>query len=94
MVKKAREGQMTDTLNADDRQDYLDQPVNDLHKIHGHFTDEAKERATSVTSGMPGKCCSAPSPSRVRSWRVFCLAETIISAVRYDRSRTSGSHSR
>ena len=46
---------MTDTLNADDRQDYLDQPVNDLHKIHGHFTDEAKERATSVTSGMPGK---------------------------------------
>ena len=55
MVKKAWEGQMTDTLNADDRQDYLDQPVNDLHKIHGHFTDEAKERATSVTSGMPGK---------------------------------------
>jgi len=31
------------------------EPVNDLHKIHGHFTDEAKERATSVTSGMPGK---------------------------------------
>ncbi len=55
MVKKAWEGQMTDTLNADDRQDYLDQPVNDLHKIHGHFTDEAKERAISVTSGMPGK---------------------------------------
>lgn len=72
MVKKAWEGQMTDTLNADDRQDYLDQPVNDLHKIHGHFTDEAKERAISVTSGMPGKCCSAPLPSRARSWPVCC----------------------
>lgn len=55
MVKKAWEGQMTDDLNAPDRRDYLDQPVNDLHKIHGRFTDEAKTRASSVTSGMPGK---------------------------------------
>ena len=55
MVKKAWEGQMTDDLNAPDRRDYLDQPVNDLHKIHGRFTDEAKTRAPSVTSGMPGK---------------------------------------
>ena len=46
---------MTDTLNAEDRRDYLDQPVNDLHKIHGHFSSEAKGRATSVTSGLPGK---------------------------------------
>ena len=55
MVKKAWEGQMTDDLNAADRRDYLDQPIDDLHKIHGRFTDEAKNRATSVTSGMPGK---------------------------------------
>lgn len=46
---------MTDDLNAADRRDYLDQPIDDLHKIHGRFTDEAKNRATSVTSGMPGK---------------------------------------
>ena len=46
---------MRDELNAPDRRDYLYQPVNDLHKIHGRFTDEAKTRAPSVTSGMPGK---------------------------------------
>ncbi len=55
MVKKAWEGQMTDTLNAEDRRDYLDQPVNDLHKIHGHFSAEAKTRASAVSSGAPGK---------------------------------------
>jgi len=55
MVKKAWEGQMTDDLNDRDRQDYLDQPVNDLHKIHGRFTPEAKNRATAITSGVPGK---------------------------------------
>jgi hypothetical protein len=55
MVKKAWEGQMTDKLNAEDRRDYLDQPVNDLHKIHGRFSAEAKDRATTVSSGMPGK---------------------------------------
>ena len=55
MVKKAWEGQMTDKLNAENRRDYLDQPVNDLHKIHGRFSAEAKDRATTVSSGMPGK---------------------------------------
>lgn len=59
MVRKAWEGQMTDDLNAPERRDYLDQPLNDLHKIHGRFTDEAKNRATSVTSGMPGKVALA-----------------------------------
>jgi len=55
MVSKAWEGQMTDTLNVEDRQDYLDHPVNDLHRIHGRFTAEAKNRAVTMTSGVPGK---------------------------------------
>ncbi|MEH0885241.1 SDR family oxidoreductase [Enterobacter sp. UNJFSC 003] len=54
VVKKAWEGQMTDSLNAEDRQDYLDRPVNDVHKIHGTFSAEAKNRAARVTSGLPG----------------------------------------
>lgn len=58
---------MTDDLNAPDRRDYLDQPVNDLHKIHGRFTDEAKNRAPSVTSGMPARWHWAPS-----RWRGLC----------------------
>ena len=55
MVKKAWEGQMTRHLNADDRQDYLEQPVRGLHKTHGRFSSEAKYRATAITSGVPGK---------------------------------------
>ena len=55
MVKKAWEGQMTDELNAEDRQDYVEQPVHGLHKIHGRFSSEAKYRATAITSGVPGK---------------------------------------
>lgn len=55
MVKKAWEGQMTRRLNADDRQDYLEQPVSGLHKTHGRFSSEAKYRATAITSGVPGK---------------------------------------
>ena len=46
---------MTTTLNAEDRQDYLDRPVNEPHRIHGRFTDEAKDRAASISSGVPGK---------------------------------------
>jgi hypothetical protein len=38
-IKKAWEGQMTDDLNAADRRDYLDQPIDDLHKIHGPTMD-------------------------------------------------------
>lgn len=64
MVKKAREGQMTDTLNAEDRRDYLDQPVNDLHKIHGHFSAEAKTRASAISSGAPGKVLLGSWPSQ------------------------------
>ena len=64
MVKKAREGQMTDTLNAEDRRDYLDQPVNDLHKIHGHFSAEAKRAPAPSPLARPGKCCWAPGRRR------------------------------
>lgn len=46
---------MTRHLNADDRQDYLEQPVRGLHKTHGRFSSEAKYRATAITSGVPGK---------------------------------------
>lgn len=55
MVRKAWEGQMTSTLNGKVRQDYLDKPVNTPHKIHGLFTAEAKDHATTMSSGSPGR---------------------------------------
>ena len=82
MVKKAWEGQMTDDLNAPDRRDYLDQPVNDLHKIHGRF-----RYAWQGGTGRPrggGDYADPPDNSR----------EKIISAARYGGSRTSGNRSR
>ena len=85
---------MTDTLNADDRQDYLDQPVNDLHKIHGHFTDEAKSAPPALPPACRESAARLPRRHGCDRGASSALAETIISAVRYDRSRTSGSHSR
>jgi len=55
MVKKAWEGQMTGELNAPEREDYLAGPVRGMHQVHGRFSAEAKNRATAITSGVPGK---------------------------------------
>ncbi|WP_422731408.1 SDR family oxidoreductase [Leclercia pneumoniae] len=55
MVKKAWEGQMTNELNAPDREDYLSGPVSGMHQVHGRFSSEANTRATAITSGVPGK---------------------------------------
>ena len=55
MVKKAWEGQMEEVLNPPDRRDNLTNPVGGEHRVHGHFTPEAKSRAAAITSGVPGK---------------------------------------
>ena len=55
MVKKAWEGQMEEALNPPDKQDNLTNPVGGEHRIHGHFSPEAKSRAAAITSGVPGK---------------------------------------
>ena len=55
MVKKAWEGQMEEALNPPDRRDNLTHPVGGEHRVHGHFTPEAKSRAAAITSGVPGK---------------------------------------
>lgn len=55
MVKKAWEGQMEEALNPPDRRDNLTNPVGGEHRVHGHFTPEAKSRAAAITSGVPGK---------------------------------------
>lgn len=55
MVKKAWEGQMEEELNPPDRRDNLTNPVGGEHRVHGHFTPEAKSRAAAITSGVPGK---------------------------------------
>lgn len=55
MVKNAWEGQMEEALNPPDRQDNLANPVGGEHRIHGHFSPEAKSRAAAITSGVPGK---------------------------------------
>jgi hypothetical protein len=77
-------------LNADDRQDYLEQPVSGLHKTHGRFSSEAKYRATAITSGVRKKRCWAAQRylanglSRVKN----------ANAARYCWSRTIDSHMR
>ncbi|HBH15133.1 MAG TPA: short-chain dehydrogenase [Leclercia adecarboxylata] len=55
MVKNAWEGQMEEALNPPDRQDNRGSPVGGEHRIHGHFSPEAKSRAAAITSGVPGK---------------------------------------
>ncbi|HBU95738.1 MAG TPA: short-chain dehydrogenase [Leclercia adecarboxylata] len=55
MVKNAWEGQMEEALKPPDRQDNLANPVGGEHRIHGHFSPEAKSRAAAITSGVPGK---------------------------------------
>ena len=83
MVKKAREGQMTDTLSAEDRRDYLDQPVNDLHKIHGHFSAEAKRAPAPSPLARPGKCCWAPAVAGIVLTRLMRGRKSQRSALRF-----------
>lgn len=35
--------------------DYLDEPVEGLHQIHGRFDDEARQKAMVLKSETPGK---------------------------------------
>lgn len=55
MVKKAWEGQMEERLNPPEQPDNLTEPVGGEHRVHGHFSPEAKSRAAAITSGVPGK---------------------------------------
>ncbi len=86
---------MTDTLNAEDRRDYLDQPVNDLHKIHGHFSAEAKTRASARLLRAPGKVLlGSLAVAGIVLTRLMRGRKSSQRSAAYGLSRTSDSRSR
>jgi hypothetical protein len=54
LAKQAYSGQMTDELESPSRPDYLYEPVENLHRTHGRFSENAKNKAISVDSHMVG----------------------------------------
>lgn len=85
---------MTRRLNADDRQDYLEQPVSGLHKTHGRFSSEAKYRATAITSGVPGKALLGGAAAAGLLLAKWFISRKNANAARYCWSRTIDSHMR
>ncbi|PLR33613.1 short-chain dehydrogenase [Chimaeribacter californicus] len=54
LAKQAYKGQMTDEPESPLRPDYLYEPVEHLHRTHGRFSKNAKDKAISVDSHMVG----------------------------------------
>jgi len=54
LAKQAYSGQMTDEPETPMRPDYLYEPVEHLHRTHGRFSENAKNKAISVDSYMVG----------------------------------------
>lgn len=54
LAKQAYSGQMTEEPEDQARPDYLYEPVVNLHRTHGRFNENAKQRAISVDSNLFG----------------------------------------
>ena len=54
LAKQAYSGQMTDEPESPSRPDYLYEPVENLHRTHGRFSENAKNKAISVDSHIVG----------------------------------------
>lgn len=54
LAKQAYSGQMTEEPETPLRPDYLYEPVENLHRTHGRFSGQAKNKAISVDSHMVG----------------------------------------
>ncbi|TWI57631.1 NADP-dependent 3-hydroxy acid dehydrogenase YdfG [Pseudomonas duriflava] len=59
MAKQAYEGQMTGEVETPGRPDYLDQPVEGLHRTHGRFSPKAQDKAITVDSDIVGMAALA-----------------------------------